>query len=62
MAQQKATIVIKNPSRSDGVPLEVPLDATLAQLQALITQQYPGNPQPADQTVSELFGHAVRSR
>ena len=49
---ERVVVVIRNPAKSDGHAIEVPLDATLAELQRLISEQYPGHPQPAEQTAS----------
>jgi hypothetical protein len=54
-------LVIKNPTRSDGFPLEVALDATVREVQGLIAQTYPGNPAIDEQTVSGR-GRATHAR
>lgn len=48
--EETTRLLIKNPSRPDKAVV-VQLDATIAQLQQLLQQQYDGNPDPADQTV-----------
>ncbi len=51
-AGPRTLLILQNPARSDGFPLEVPLDASLAQVQELISKNYPGHPVASEQTVS----------
>jgi hypothetical protein len=52
-------LVIKNPTRSDGFPLEVSLDASVREVQGLIARNYPGNPDIEEQTVSNWDAHIL---
>lgn len=49
--QPKVKLNIKNASHSSTFPLEVAPDTTVAELQRLIAESYPGKPAPSDQTV-----------
>eukprot|EP00983_Pelagomonas_calceolata_P104692 1159054-Pelagomonas_calceolata.AAC.12 len=44
-------LIIKNPQKAEGFPLDISLDATIADLQARLAESYPGKPPPSEQTL-----------
>mmetsp|Transcript_31874 Transcript_31874/g.70820 ORF Transcript_31874/g.70820 Transcript_31874/m.70820 type:complete len:534 (-) Transcript_31874:428-2029(-) len=51
MTGKQATLIIKNPASSATFSIEVPLNASLLEVQKMIAESYEGKPQPQEQTI-----------